>query len=124
MQQIRDIYEKKGKKGNIKLKKTMHFLVFGDSKGSKHLKDVLHRADQLNPQFCITTADLVNRGGGDIGEKLYQDPDSDSGVKNFGDFFGLKDPSIVLLMAMPNLLLWVGSKSLKVRNVLSGLKKN
>lgn len=102
----------------------MHFLVFGDSKGSDRLPDVLKRADLLDPQFCLTTADLVNRGAGGIGEELYKDLDVDagwffrkyptwptlgnhevsgpkinsgednyvSGVKNFGDFFGLKDP--------------------------------
>ena len=107
-----------------RLKTPMHFLVFGDSKGSDRLPDVLKRADLLNPQFCLTTADLVNRGAGGIGEKLYKDLDKDagwffrkyptwptlgnhevsgpkensgednyvSGVKNFGDFFGLKDP--------------------------------
>ncbi len=124
MQKLRDKYEKTRSNGEVKLKKPMHFLVFGDSKGSKHLKSVLKIADQLNPQFCLTTADLVNKGGGDIGEKLYNDLDKDagwffrkyptwptlgnhevggpkkntrqknydSGVKNFGDFFGLKDP--------------------------------
>ncbi|MCK5815497.1 MAG: metallophosphoesterase [Flavobacteriaceae bacterium] len=102
----------------------IHFLVFGDSKGSDKLPSVLKIADALNPQFCITTADLVNKGGGDIGVKLYQELDKtagwffrkyptwptlgnhevggpktntrkknyDSGVANFGDFFGLKDP--------------------------------
>ena len=124
MQKLRNKYEIKGKKGDVKVKKPIHFLVFGDSKGSRHLQSVLKIADQLNPQFCLTTADLVNKGGGDIGEKLYKDLDKDagwffrkyptwptlgnhevggpksntgqenydSGVKNFGDFFGLKDP--------------------------------
>ena len=110
--------------GEIKLKEPMHFLVFGDSKGSNHLPDVLKRADSLHPQFCLTTADLVNRGAGEEGEILYKELDEDagwffrkyptwptlgnhevsgpkknsgqenydSGVKNFGDFFGLKDP--------------------------------
>lgn len=110
--------------GTIELRKPMHFLVFGDSKGSNHLPDVLKRADLLHPQFCLTTADLVNRGAGEEGERLYKDLDKDagwffrkyptwptlgnhevsgpkintgkvnyaSGVKNFGDFFGLKDP--------------------------------
>jgi len=101
--------------------KTMHFLVFGDSKGSDYLQDVLKISDQLNPQFCITTADFVNKGAGENGEKEYRDLDEnsgwffrkyptwptlgnhevydvkykidyESGVKNFGDFFGLKDP--------------------------------
>jgi hypothetical protein len=102
----------------------IHFLVFGDSKGSDQLPSVLKIADALNPQFCITTADLVNKGGGDIGIELYQELDKtagwffrkyptwpslgnhevsgpktstheknyESGVANFGDFFGLKNP--------------------------------
>lgn len=107
-----------------KNKKTMHFLVFGDSKGSNRLQDVLKIADELNPQFCITTADLVNKGAGEIGKKEYKELDENSGwffrkyptwptlgnhevydgvysindksyasgVSNFGDFFGLKNP--------------------------------
>ena len=54
----------KGKKAT-----KMHFLVFGDSNGSKYFPDVLKRADSLNPDFCITTADLVNTGGGIRGKK-------------------------------------------------------
>jgi len=124
MQKLRNENEIKDATGKITLKKPIHFLVFGDSKGSKHLKSVLKRADLLNPQFCLTTADLVNKGGGDIGVELYKDLDKDagwffrkyptwptlgnhevggpksntgqenydSGVKNFGDFFGLKEP--------------------------------
>ena len=124
MEKLKKENVKVSSNGKIKLKKPIHFLVFGDSKGSDHLKDVLHRADLLNPQFCLTTADLVNKGGGEIGEKLYRVLDNDagwffrkyptwptlgnhevggpkhnsrqenydSGVENFGDFFGLKDP--------------------------------
>lgn len=124
MDKLRQSNEKIGANGKMKLKKSMHFLVFGDSKGSNRLPDVLKIADKLNPQFCLTTADLVNRGAGEIGENLYKDLDKDagwffrkyptwptlgnhevsgpkntsgqenydSGVKNFGDFFGLKDP--------------------------------
>ncbi len=124
MQKLRDKYEKTRSNGKVKLKKPIHFLVFGDSKGSKHLQSVLKIADQQKPQFSLTTADLVNKGGGEIGVELYQDLDKDagwffrkyptwptlgnhevggpksntgqenydSGVKNFGDFFGLKDP--------------------------------
>lgn len=65
--------------GKTKLKKPMHFLVFGDSKGSPYLQDVLRRADTLNPQFCITTADLVDRGAGEIGLKDYKKLDKDAG---------------------------------------------
>jgi hypothetical protein len=91
----------------------MHFLVFGDSKGSIHFPAVLKRADSLQPQFCITTADLVNRGGGEIGKVDYKKLDSmggwfmkkypmwptvgnheesggDDGVENFTNFFGMK----------------------------------
>jgi hypothetical protein len=124
MQQLRNKNEKMRSNGKIKLRKPMHFLVFGDSKGSEHLQDVLKRADLLEPQFCLTTADLVNKGAGEIGEQLYKDLDNESGwffrkyptwptlgnhevsgskentgeenyasgVENFGDFFGLKDP--------------------------------
>lgn len=124
MQKLRNENEIKEVGGKTRLKKPMHFLVFGDSKGSSHLKSVLNIADQLKPQFCLTTADLVNKGGGNIGVELYKDLDKDagwffrkyptwptlgnhevggpksntgqenydSGVKHFGDFFGLKDP--------------------------------
>ena len=110
--------------GKIKLRKPMHFLVFGDSKGSVYMQDVLKRAEILNPQFSVTTADFVNKGAGGIGEELYKKLDEESGwffrkyptwptlgnhevsgpkdqpyednyasgVRNFGDFFGLKDP--------------------------------
>ncbi|MGB5556218.1 MAG: metallophosphoesterase [Flavobacteriaceae bacterium] len=116
--------ERQNAQGKIKLKTPVHFLVFGDSKGSDRLPDVLKIADLQNPQFCLTTADLVNRGAGEEGEILYKELDIDagwffrkyptwptlgnhevsgpkensgeenyaSGVQNFGDFFGLKDP--------------------------------
>jgi len=121
MEELRKKNEKKRSNGTIRLKKPIHFLVFGDSKGSDYLQDVLKRADLLNPQFCLTTADLVNKGAGKVGIKLYEELDKnagwffrkyptwptlgnhevynkmykinyDSGVENFGDFFGLKDP--------------------------------
>ena len=65
--------------GKVELNKPMHFLVFGDSKGSDRLPDVLKRADLLMPQFCLTTADLVNKGAGAPGEELYKDLDEDAG---------------------------------------------
>ncbi len=91
----------------------MHFLVFGDSKGSKYFPDVLKRADSLKPDFCITTADLVNTGGGLIGKTDYEKLDSmggwfmrkypmwptvgnheesggDDSIENFSNFFGMK----------------------------------
>lgn len=94
--------------------KQMHFLVFGDSKGSKYFPKVLKRADSLKPDFCITTADLVNRGGGEIGKQDYKKLDSmggwfmrkypmwptvgnheeaggDDGIENFSNFFGMKE---------------------------------
>jgi len=121
MEELRKKNEKKRSNGTIRLRKPIHFLVFGDSKGSDYLQDVLKRADMLDPQFCITTADLVNKGAGKVGIKLYEELDKnagwffrkyptwptignhevydmiykinyDSGVENFGDFFGLKDP--------------------------------
>lgn len=124
MEKLRSKYEVAKRDGTVKLKKPMHFLVFGDSKGSIHMHDVLKRADMLNPQFSITTADFVNKGAGGIGEELYKKLDEESGwffrkyptwptlgnhevsgpkdqpyennyasgVNNFGDFFGLKDP--------------------------------
>jgi len=90
----------------------MHFLVFGDSKGSEFFPDVLKRADLLNPQFCLTTADLVKHGGGDKALEDYAKLDKDGGwffrkypmwptvgnhegtkpqsIKNFTNFFGMK----------------------------------
>ena len=101
----------KSEKGK-KVKK-MHFLVFGDSKGSKYFPEVLKRADSLNPDFCITTADLVNTGGGIRGKNDYEKLDAmggwfmrkypmwptvgnheesggDDGIENFSNFFGMK----------------------------------
>ena len=98
--------ERKGKKPT-----NMHFLVFGDSKGSRHFPGVLKRADSLKPDFCITTADLVNKGGGERGVIDYKKLDSmggwfmrkypmwptvgnheesggDDGISNFTNFFG------------------------------------
>ena len=92
---------------------SMHFLVFGDSKGSIHFPDVLKRADSLQPDFCITTADLVNRGAGERGKVDYKLLDSmggwfmrkypmwptvgnheeaggDDGIENFSNFFGME----------------------------------
>ncbi len=91
----------------------MHFLVFGDSKGREPFKDVLKRADILNPEFCLTTADLVNDGGGKKGQTDYRKLDEDGGwfmkkypmwptvgnheerggndaLDNFSNFFGIK----------------------------------
>ncbi len=91
----------------------MHFLVFGDSKGSIHFPDVLKRADALQPEFCITTADLVNRGAGERGKVDYKLLDSmggwfmrkypmwptvgnheeaggGDGIANFTNFFGME----------------------------------
>ena len=91
----------------------MHFLVFGDSKGTKFFKQVLHRADSLNPDFCLTTADLVKKGGGKLGKKDYKQLNKDGGwfmkkypmwptvgnhesfggddaMHNFTNFFGIK----------------------------------
>lgn len=91
----------------------MHFLVFGDSKGSKYFKGVLQRADALQPDFCLTTADLVNKGGGESGKIDYDKLDKDGGwfmrkypmwptvgnheeyggddaIENFSNFFGME----------------------------------
>lgn len=91
----------------------MHFLVFGDSKGHERFPEVLKRADSLQPEFCITTADLVNRGGGEQGKLDYELLDSmggwfmrkypmwptvgnheeaggEDGIENFSNFFGMK----------------------------------
>ncbi len=57
----------------------MHFLVFGDSKGSVYFKQVLRRADSLKPEFCLTTADLVKVGGGPKGNTDYAKLDRDGG---------------------------------------------
>ena len=58
---------------------TMHFLVFGDSKGNPPFKEVLKRADSLNPQFCLSTADLVSKGGGEKGKISYEKIDKEGG---------------------------------------------
>lgn len=101
----------KSKKGSKPTK--MHFLVFGDSKGSNYFPGVLKRADSLKPDFCITTADLVNRGAGEQGEIDYklldekggwfmrkypmwptvgnhEEAGGENGVENFTNFFGMK----------------------------------
>ena len=106
---MKKLKSEKGKKP-----KKMHFLVFGDSKGSKYFPKVLKRADSLKPDFCITTADLVNKGGGEIGKVDYKKLDSmggwfmrkypmwptvgnheesggDDGIENFSNFFGMKE---------------------------------
>ena len=98
-------------KGNKPTK--IHFLVFGDSKGSKYFPGVLKRADSLKPDFCITTADLVNKGAGEQGEIDYklldekggwfmrkypmwptvgnhEEAGGENGVENFTNFFGMK----------------------------------
>jgi len=75
MQRLRDARMK----GNRKIKKPMHFLVFGDSRGSDQMQKVLKIADQENPQFCLTTADLVNKGADSIGVELYKNLDKESG---------------------------------------------
>ncbi len=91
----------------------MHFLVFGDSKGSGEFPGVLKMSDKLKPQFCITTADLVNIGAGKRGKKDYAKLDKQGGwfirkypmwptvgnheeaggkdgIENFTNFFGMK----------------------------------
>ena len=101
----------KKKTGNNVTK--MHFLVFGDSKGSGEFPGVLKMADKLRPQFCITTADLVNIGAGKRGKKDYAKLDKQGGwfmrkypmwptvgnheelggkdgVKNANNFFGME----------------------------------
>ena len=101
---------KKKNGGNIT---KMHFLVFGDSKGRPPFKGVLKRADLLQPEFCITTADLVNKGAGEQGKIDYAQLDKDGGwfmkkypmwptvgnheeaggddgLDNYSNFFGIK----------------------------------
>ncbi len=91
----------------------MHFLVFGDSKGSKYFPDVLRRADSLHPDFCLTTADLVNSGAGEKGLLNYklldekggwfmrkypmwptvgnhEEDGGDDGIENFKNFYGIQ----------------------------------
>lgn len=90
-----------------------HFLVFGDSKGSKHFPDVLKRADTLQPDFCLTTADLVDKGAGEKGKMDYklldemggwfmrkypmwptvgnhEESGGNDGIENFTNFYGMK----------------------------------
>jgi|LGVF01.1.fsa_nt_gb glycerophosphoryl diester phosphodiesterase len=103
------------KRENGRKTKKMHFLVFGDSKGTVYFKDVLNRADSLQPDFCLTTADLVKKGGGESGKIDYKQLDDDGGwfmrkypmwptvgnheesggtdaIDNFSNFFGIKKP--------------------------------
>ncbi len=70
-----DLLKQKNGKNTTK----MHFLVFGDSKGRSPFKDVLKRADLLQPEFCLTTADLVNKGAGEQGKIDYAQLDKDGG---------------------------------------------
>jgi len=67
------------KQKNGKSTTKMHFLVFGDSKGRPPFKNVLKRADKLQPDFCLTTADLVNKGAGEQGIIDYAQLDKDGG---------------------------------------------
>ena len=101
------------KEKNGKNVSKMHFLVFGDSKGTDFFKQVLLRADSLNPEFCLTTADLVKKGGGIKGKEDYEKLDEQGGwfmkkypmwptvgnhesfggkdaMHNFTNFFGIK----------------------------------
>lgn len=101
----------KAKKGDNPTQ--MHFLVFGDSKGSKYFPTVLRCADSLQPDFCITTADLGRDGGGKKAKRDYKLLDSqggwflrkyptwptvgnheeeggEEGIDNFKNFFGMK----------------------------------
>ncbi|RAJ11653.1 hypothetical protein [Arenibacter echinorum] len=57
----------------------VYFLVFGNSKRSEHFLIVLKRADILRTDFCLTTADLVNRVAGDQGKIDYKTLDEDWG---------------------------------------------
>ena len=101
------------KQKNDKNVTSMHFLVFGDSKGSQYFNQVLKRADSLTPDFCLTTADLVKKGGGEQGKIDYEKLDKDGGwfmrkypmwptvgnheesggddaLDNFSNFFGME----------------------------------
>lgn len=92
----------------------IHFLVFGDAKGSDKLSGVLELADSLQPDFCITTGDLVDKGGGEKGKSDYKELDKrmgwfmrkypvwavmgnhersggDDAMENFTKFFGISE---------------------------------
>lgn len=91
----------------------MFFLVFGDAKHSPYFKTVLKHADELHPEFCITTADLVQAGAGKRGPTEYKQLEDEGGwfltkyptwptvgnheesggsdgVHNFSNFFGIE----------------------------------
>jgi len=91
----------------------MFFLVFGDAKHSPHFSTVLKHADELKPDFCITTADLVSSGAGNRGVIDYktledqggwflrkyptwptvgnhEESGGKNGVRNFSNFFGME----------------------------------
>ena len=92
---------------------SMHFLVFGDAKHSRHFTTVLKHAASLRPDFNLTTADLVQKGAGKDGVGYYkkleqqagwflrrfptwptvgnhEESGGDNGVENFSAFFGLE----------------------------------
>ena len=92
---------------------SMHFLVFGDAKHSRHFTTVLKHAASLRPDFSITTADLVQKGAGKSGVGYYkrleeqagwflrkfptwptvgnhEESGGGNGVENFSGFFGLE----------------------------------
>lgn len=120
LQLQRDWQKEAAEQGDIH-KQAMHFLVFGDSKHSPRLQDVLKIADLQKPDFCLTTADLVDRGAGAQGVIEYKKLDEasgwffrkyptwptlgnhevagtgsnkyESGKKNFADFFGMDNPT-------------------------------
>lgn len=94
---------------------TMSFAVFGDTKGSSFFPEVLKHTDQMKPDFCLTTADLVKTGGGEKGKSNYLKLEKQASwffkkyptwptvgnhetygghdaIKNFNSFFGINTP--------------------------------
>ncbi len=66
---------------------SMHFLVFGDGKTYAPFPSVLKRADSLSPDFCLSTGDLVQNGGGPAGQIDYER------LANQGGWFFRKVPT-------------------------------
>jgi 3',5'-cyclic AMP phosphodiesterase CpdA len=47
------------------------FVVLGDSKNNRPFRDVLRLTDSFQPDFVLTTGDLVDRGAGPSGRREY-----------------------------------------------------
>jgi hypothetical protein len=106
--------EKLRAKQKLKAFSHMRFAVMGDAKGSSQLPLLFRNIEKNKIDFSITTADLVNSGGGKRGTKDYKKLDEDigwflkkypmwptvgnhemsggdDGIQNFSNFFGVSN---------------------------------